>query len=60
MYPDAEHSASRSSALAQSLRLRVIHQLRTFCRSSPLTIAIDGWTNVNTAKVTNVVIALRR
>jgi hypothetical protein len=43
-------------ALAQSLRLRVIHQLRTFCRSSPLTIAIDGWTNVNTAKVTNVVI----
>ena len=43
-------------ALAQSLRHRIIHQLRTFCRSSPLTIAIDGWTNVNTAKVTNVVV----
>ena len=41
--------------LAQSLRRRVVHQLRTFCRSSPLTIAIDGWTNVSTAKVTNVV-----
>ena len=42
-------------SLAQSLRRRVVHQLRTFCRSSPLTIAIDGWTNVSTAKVTNVV-----
>ena len=50
-------SALRESQirLAQSLRRRVVHQLRTFCRSSPLTIAIDGWTNVNTAKVTNVV-----
>ena len=43
-------------SLAQSLRNRVVHQLRTFCRSSPLTIAIDGWTNVSTAKVTNVVV----
>jgi hypothetical protein len=43
-------------SLAQSLRRRVVHQLRTYCRSSPLTIAIDGWTNVNTAKVTNVVL----
>ena len=42
--------------LAESLRTRVVRQLRNFCRSSPLTIAIDGWTNVNTAKVTNVVI----
>lgn len=42
--------------LAQSLRARVVRQLRNYCHSSPLTIAIDGWTNVNTAKVTNVVI----
>jgi hypothetical protein len=43
-------------SLAQSLRTRVVRQLRNYCRSSPLTIAIDGWTNVNTSKVTNVVI----
>jgi hypothetical protein len=42
--------------LAESLRARVVRQLRNYCRSSPLTVAIDGWTNVNTAKVTNVVI----
>ena len=41
---------------AQSLRSRVVRQLRCYCRSSPLTVAIDGWTNVNTSKVTNVVI----
>ena len=43
-------------AEAQSLRGRVIRQLRIFCRSSPISVAIDGWTNVNTAKVTNVVL----
>ena len=42
--------------LAQKLRARVVRQLRCFCRTSPLTVAIDGWTNVNTSKVTNVVI----
>jgi hypothetical protein len=42
--------------LAQELRGRVVRQLRSYCRSSPLSIAIDGWTNVNSSKVTNVVI----
>ena len=41
---------------AQSLRSRLVRQLRNYCHSAPLTVAIDGWTNVNTAKVTNVVI----
>jgi hypothetical protein len=42
--------------LAQTLRARVVRQLRCYCRASPLTVAIDGWTDVNTSKVTNVVI----
>ena len=42
--------------LAQSLRTRVVRQLRCYCRTSPLTVAIDGWTDVNSSKVTNVVI----
>jgi hypothetical protein len=42
--------------LAQSLRTRVVRQLRCYCRASPLTVAIDGWTDVNSSKVTNVVI----
>ena len=51
---DALRTAQLS--LAQSLRTRVVRQLRNYCNSDPLTIAIDGWTNVNTAKVTNVLI----
>jgi hypothetical protein len=42
--------------LAQDLRGRVVRQLRNHCRASPITIAIDGWTNVNHNKVTNVII----
>jgi Protein of unknown function (DUF 659)/hAT family C-terminal dimerisation region len=42
--------------LAQSLRARLVRQLRNYCTSSPLTVAVDGWTNVNKSKVTNIVI----
>ena len=42
--------------LAQQMRASVVKQLRAYCRSSPLTIAIDGWTNVRQDKVTNVMI----
>ena len=54
--PDRRRLRSDQLALAQQLRSRVVHQLRNYCRSCPLSVAIDGWTNVNTAKVTNVVI----
>lgn len=54
--PDRRQLRAAILAEAQSLRGRVIRQLRIFCRSSPISIAIDGWTNVNTAKVTNVVL----
>ncbi len=40
----------------QHLRTLVVRQLKSCCRASPLSIAVDGWTNVNSAKVTNVVI----
>ncbi len=42
--------------LATQLRVRVVRHLKNYCRSSPLSIAIDGWTNVNKGKVSNVVI----
>ena len=54
--PDRQGLRNEQLALAQRLRSRVVHQLRNYCRSFPLSVAIDGWTNVNTAKVTNVVI----
>jgi hypothetical protein len=54
--PDRRQLRAAILAEAQSLRGRVIRQLRIFCRSSPISVAIDGWTNVNTAKVTNVVL----
>jgi Protein of unknown function (DUF 659)/hAT family C-terminal dimerisation region len=54
--PSRHQLRAAQLTLAQSLRSRVVRQLRNYCRSSPLTIAIDGWTNVNTSKVTNVVI----
>ena len=44
------------SILAQQLREKVVKAARTHCRSHPLTIGIDGWTNVRQDKVTNVVI----
>lgn len=55
-FPDRRQLKAAVLAEAQSLRGRVIRQLRIFCRSSPISVAIDGWTNVNTAKVTNVVL----
>lgn len=42
--------------LAQTLRQKVLKAARSHCRSHPLTIGIDGWTNVRKDKVTNVVI----
>lgn len=42
--------------LAQQLRSAVVSELLSYCRSSPLTIAIDGWSNTNMVKVTNVVL----
>ena len=54
--PDRYQLRAAILAEAQSLRGRVIRQLRIFCRSSPISVAIDGWTNVRTAKVTNVVL----
>jgi hypothetical protein len=54
--PDRRQLRNAVIEEAQSLRGRVIRQLRIFCRSSPITVAIDGWTNVTTAKVTNVVL----
>lgn len=42
--------------LAQTLRQKVLKAARSHCRSHPLTIGIDGWTNVRRDKVTNVVI----
>lgn len=44
------------SILAHELREKVVKAARTHCRSHPLTIGIDGWTNVRQDKVTNVVI----
>ena len=41
---------------AQRMRAAVISQLKGYCRSYPLTIAIDGWTNVRQDKVTNVLV----
>ena len=55
--PPNRHQLRKAQAeLAQTLRARVVRQLRCYCRTSPLTVAIDGWTDVNTSKVTNVVI----
>ncbi len=54
--PDRRQLRAAIIAEAQRLRGRVIRQLRIFCRSSPISVAIDGWTNVNTSKVTNVVL----
>jgi hypothetical protein len=54
--PDRRQLRAAVLTEAQSLRCRVTRQLRIFCRSSPISVAIDGWTNVNTAKVTNVVL----
>ena len=54
--PDRRQLRAAVISEAQNLRGRVVRQLRIFCRSSPITVAIDGWTNVNTAKVTNVVL----
>ena len=42
--------------LAQQLRAAVVRRLKGYCRSYPLTVAIDGWTNVRQDKVTNVLI----
>lgn len=41
---------------AQKLKSELIGKLQSFCRSSPITVAMDGWSNVNMAKVTNVVL----
>ena len=46
----------QQALLAQTLREKVLKAARSHCRSHPLTIAIDGWTNVRRDKVTNVVI----
>ena len=56
--PNRQRLRQSQIELAQSLRTRVVRQLRCYCRTSPLTVAIDGWTDVNTSnlKVTNIVI----
>ena len=42
--------------LAQQIKATVINRLKVYCRNYPLTVAIDGWTNVRQDKVTNVLI----
>ena len=42
--------------LSNDMRVSVINRLRGYCRYYPLTIAIDGWTNVRQDKVTNVLV----
>ena len=54
--PDRRQLRLGQAELAQILRARVVGQLKCYCRTSPLTVAIDGWTDVNASKVTNVVI----
>lgn len=44
------------AALAQRTRADLVRRLRNHCRSAPLTVGIDGWTNCRRDKVTNVVI----
>lgn len=41
---------------AQQLRIKLVSTLQSFCRASPITVAMDGWSNVNMVKVTNVVL----
>lgn len=41
---------------AQELRAELITNLQSYCRAFPITIAMDGWSNVNMVKVTNVVL----
>jgi hypothetical protein len=54
--PNRRQLRQAQSDLAQQLRAEVVRRLKNYCRSCPLTVAIDGWTNVRKDKVTNVVI----
>jgi hypothetical protein len=54
--PDRRGLREDQAELAQRMRKQVVGRLRNYCQSFPLTIAIDGWTNVRRDKVTNVVI----
>ena len=54
--PNRRQLRAEQDVVAQRLRARVLNKLRNYCRSSPVTVALDGWTNVRRDKVTNVVI----
>ena len=54
--PNRRQLLQHQSLLAQSIRVDVIRRLRQYCNACPLTVGIDGWTNVRKDKVTNVVI----
>ena len=59
MFPTRLSVKEAQMKLAQKLRAALITELQSYCRSSPITIAMDGWTNVNMVKVTNVVLLCR-
>jgi hypothetical protein len=42
------------SHLAATLRVEVINKLKSYSTASPISIAIDGWTNTRHHKVTNI------
>jgi hypothetical protein len=54
--PNRQQLRAEQSAEAQRMRADLVRKLRVYCRAAPLTLAIDGWTNVRRDKVTNVII----
>jgi hypothetical protein len=53
--PNRRDLRDAQGSLAVRLRGDVIRRIRQFAYASPVTIAVDGWTNVRHDKVTNVI-----
>ena len=56
LLPNRRQLVESQGALASKLRATVIQRLRQHAHTTPLSVAIDGWTNVRHHKVTNVVV----
>ena len=52
--PTRREIKSAQAAVAASLRTQVIAKLKDYSRTSPISLAIDGWTNTRHHKVTNL------
>ena len=56
MLPNCRQLVEAQGRLAGNMRMRVVERLRQHAQTAPVSVAMDGWTNVRHHKVNNIVV----